>query len=329
MSEYLFNGELLADIRTRANSVTQTVNSSGSVTSVVYFYTNGSTITDIYTYGANSTTEPTVVTRGTLTTPLPPVTLSGFAVSTNGTSLTYSTTNGSITALSGTLTVAGVSRTLTHVSSGVATFSGAAVQTGQAVTLSITGSTPGLTAAVTNAAVANNSTFVPVGVTKQTVTWSSGSGVTASGDTVTLAATGSCGVASYAINTAAPFSVRGFMTMTGLAQVLVNLDSDNTPTTGYGAGTTAFLLGHSIYDNGLYTHLGGSTSAQLTARGSSVGFTYYEYASTGNGTVTFRKSPDGVTYTDVTSLSGLTGTIYVKVIQANLTNSQVNVQIYA
>lgn len=318
----------LSATRERATSIAQTINAQGSVTSVVYTFADGSTVTDTFIYGSNSTTEPTSITRGTLVPAGLPTTLSNFGISANGLTITYSSTV-PVTALTGTIFVGGASRVLTHISSGAALISGAAIlQSASGITVNLTSTNPLLVVAVTNATVTNNSTVVTSALTKQTITWSSTSGVTASGDIVTLAASGSCGVASYGINSALPFAVRGSITPSGLAQVLVNLDTNNNPIPGYG-GTTPFIFGHSIYDLVLYTHLGGSTAGQQTGRGAVTSPFFYEYSSAGDGTVTLNKSSDGITYTAVTSATGVTGTIYVKAIQANLTNSTVNVQIFA
>lgn len=88
--------------------------------------------------------------------PIPSQTISNLRTNAAGTQLLYDVVGSTITALSGNLN-AGNSRTLTHVSNGVASISGApltASQTGLTATIST--STPNLTTPITNSAVINN-----------------------------------------------------------------------------------------------------------------------------------------------------------------------------
>ncbi len=88
--------------------------------------------------------------------PIPSQTISNLRTNAAGTQLLYDVVGSTITALSGNLN-AGNSRTLTHVSNGVASISGTpltASQTGLTATISI--STPTLTTPITNSTVINN-----------------------------------------------------------------------------------------------------------------------------------------------------------------------------
>jgi hypothetical protein len=91
------------------------------------------------------------------TPPTPTQTLSGFAINAAGTQLTFANSGAALTALAGSITVAGASRALTFVNATTASFT-PVVTTGQVVTVTLTSTTPAIPVAVTNVAVANNST---------------------------------------------------------------------------------------------------------------------------------------------------------------------------
>lgn len=99
-------------------------------------------------------TNAAVVNSSTQVTPT--LSLSSWSVATNGTTVNYTATGGTVTALTGNLTVAGVSRVLTHVSSGVASIPVTAY-TGDVVTVTLTASTPVLSTGVSAVGVTNNS----------------------------------------------------------------------------------------------------------------------------------------------------------------------------
>lgn len=178
---------------------------------------------------------------GNVTPPAPTTTtLSGFAVNTLGTQFTYNTTTAT-QGLVGTLTVAGSPRTLTYVSSGVSDISGSPVQVGQVCTFTLTESLPASVAAITGAAVTNNST-VPSGtgaLTKRAMGYSFNSGATASGDNVTLPAMGATAVSSYAIDAAQPFEIT--FNPTG-ENIVVLLEKDTSNPGGFGGARTETVL---------------------------------------------------------------------------------------
>lgn len=172
-------------------------------------------------------------------TAAPTTTLSNFAVNTDGTQFTYSATLAT-QGLTGNLTVAGSPRTLTYVSSGVSSISGATVKVGEVCTFTLTESLPASATTITNAAVTNNST-VPAGggLTQRALNFTLNSGATVNGDNVTLPAMGATAVSSYAINAAQPFEI---VFTPAQENIVMLLETDTSNPGGFGTLRTQTVL---------------------------------------------------------------------------------------
>lgn len=137
------------------------------------------------------------------TNPAPDQVLSNFAIAADG-RFVYAVAGNAITALSGTLTIAGTTRTLTHVSSGIATISGAPLtSTTTDITASITATTPVLSQAATNVPVVNN--MPPPGLVKRSISFPAG--VTKTGDGYSVPANTAGFTVVDTVNAAAAFEV--------------------------------------------------------------------------------------------------------------------------
>ena len=320
-------------LRSTAKRVTQTINTLGQVVAILYTFKSGGTITDIYTYGPNSLTEPISVEYGDLVLPIltppaptlvnPPTlltALSNFTISSDGIKLNYSASI-PVTALSGMLTVGGLSRTLTHLSSGVATISGTAILSSvTGITLSIVSSTPLFEAAINNAPVVNNSTVnPPASLVLTPISWSTGNGGSQTGDVLSIDGTNRGALASPIVNAALPFEI----VVSDYAQsFMVYLGNDNTLDFTYG---TAALAGIVVTQGALYKAVN-STSNLITLGAETPGA--IKLAKSGNDIV-ISKFVD-TDYVVKNTLTGiLTGktNIYLKALSAYFGGSA-NIKLY-
>ena len=309
----------ITPIRDRYKNIRQTFNPQGQLISVLYTFQGGGTITDTFTYGSNSLTEPENVYRGDLILPVvivpgSPTTLTNFLISTDGTKLNYTATL-PVTALTGSISVGGVSRTLTHVSSGIASFSGVAISSSvTGITVTIASCIPTLSANVTNASVTNNSTLIASTAPVLTaLTWSTTNGGTQTGENIAIDAANRGSVALPTLSNSAPFEV--VITAWGDAQV-VYFDTTNNPSYAWENGTSLiyglFMIGGgaSLYET--------RTAANSNVANIGAGTAFTKLAKSGNDLIV-SQSINGSTYTVLKTLSGIlagTTALYLKTLAA-------------
>lgn len=311
---------IAVDIRSAATSITQTVNASGSTTAATYTFADGSTITDTFTYGSNSSTNPTGINKGNLTLLTTGITtgattaLSNFSISTDGTKLNYSTTTPT-TAITGVIVISGSNRTLTHISSGLASISGSPVtSSATGITTTISTSSPDLSTPVANVSVTNASTasqqLSQIALTP--LTFNTSNGASQSGYTLTFSTVGGA-IASQTIDTTLPFELITYISSAANSQALViYLDDDNTANYNYDP-SNAYLLGSFTSGGSLYfTEVGGTGTAL-----SGLSFPLYvKQAKSGNDLI-MSTSADGLTYTLIhTRINALVNvpTAYIKAV---------------
>jgi hypothetical protein len=258
-------------------------------------------------------------------------TISNFAINAAGTQLTYTVSGAPITALTATLLgAAGGTRTLTHVSSGVASISGAAILQGATgLTLTVSASTPTLASAVTGAAVTNGSTVT--GITLTPITWTTANGLTQSGSSITLAATNSGGLSTPTINSANPFEIVVTMASNAAAEALVVLLDDENSANFTWTTTNPMIMG-------VFTITGNLTSCLQYSGGGAgtnqnhgaVTFPYYSKLKKSGSDLLLQGSTDGINYTTLRTRAGiLTGqTLYLKTLLAAGSNKGVDVKLY-
>lgn len=304
------------DIRNGATSIVQTTDTATGTTNVVYTFANGDVITDVITSVTNGSIVTESLNRGTLMPITSPVILTDFALSADGTTLTYTATGGTVTALFGTVLVSGSLRTLTHVSSGVATVSGNPIASNiTGITVSLT-ATPTLASPISGASVANNSTVAaPQGLTLTPLTWTGGaqSGGTQSGDTITLPSsnTGSI-VATRSIDSTLPFEI----VISNPSDTMVTyLHDNNTANYVWGTSGNSFIVGTYNNNSILHAAINDGGNGQTTIGASS---NYIKLTKDGDNVV-ISASNDGITYTPrFTQTNALLNkaTIYLKVLSA-------------
>lgn len=252
-------------------------------------------------------TNATVVNNSTQVTPT--LTLSGWSVASNGTTVNYTATGGVVTALAGSLSVAGQPRVLTHTSSGVASI-GAVAYTGEAITVTLTSTTPTLATAVTGATVTNNSTQTS-GLVKQALTWT-GANVTVSGDTVSSTVSYAQAMASAVINSALPFEVSGIQTFhTGdptanFAWIII--DNDRLALNNWG-GTANNIV---VATTALGTDTFRFADTTYANAGATVNNAPYKFVGDGAGNIVHSVKKDGTNWVVIQTVTGVTGNLAIK-----------------
>jgi hypothetical protein len=246
--------------------------------------------------------------------------LSGFNVKSDRT-LGYTVSGKSVTALTGTLLVGGVARTLTHVSSGVASISGSPVEsTDTPLSVTIGSTTPALTAPVAGINVINNVPALPP-LAKQTLTFSAPG--TQTGDTFALVAADKGFRTVQTINTANRFEVI-YKTPTEEAIILGLSPAAITDFNWFASP----VVTAAVYRNNNQT----SVKPGTDITGAVPAGTFYKLAKSGNNIILSR-SPDNTTYTAIkTFTDALIGvpTLYINVFNAAavITNTG-QIQLYA
>lgn len=312
------------NLRDRAVSIAQTINGSGSVTRVVYTLDDGSTITDDLTYGPNSTTEPTSVTFGMLNIiQIGTITLSAFAINSTGTDLTYNTTGGTISALNGYITVAGVNINFSHTNNGSAALASPVSQNSVGITITITSATPSLVAYPAGVSTTNGSTVL----VKQTLSWTGD--VIVNGDVVDTALNAKTGYAGIILNSSKPFRVEGVLTLppAGTVYPFIILDDDNGALGSWGTAQP-IVLGMLLTSAEVYTTVNLGVGIPHGAPETAPGGVRYRLISTGNGTILAQTSSDNITFTTRRTVTGVSGNLYVKTF-SNGANTRVEVRVYA
>lgn len=142
--------------------IDQSINTNSQIISSIHTYLDNSVVHGAYAYATAASIEYLAATFGLLTqvtptpTPaaLPPV-LSGFAVASNGLSVTYTNNGAPLTSVNGSYGINGVFSPI--VLSG-SSFTTAQIYTGDTIVISIFSTVPATTA-VNNTSVTNNSTL--------------------------------------------------------------------------------------------------------------------------------------------------------------------------
>jgi len=325
----------VGDIRTTATSIAQTINANGSVTQIVYTFPTG-IITDSFTYGANSFTEPTTVSRGAFVP-------TGAPASATSYTQVLSAASGS-TPPPLTITYAPVGG---NWSSGVVLTPSVSGITGtfNPVTLSPTGSgsiqsvfTPSSVGvgslAVTNSGALTNpatATYInnAIGLTKQTLAFSAGAGITITGDTVAIAGAGQGTRSSLAINSANAFEVIVSLTSEALSSTLVTvLGTTDVANYAWNGGNTYLIGAYTTLSELFRTTVGGAATSFVASTAFPVKI---KYRKSGADIILSTSTDGGTVYTDRHTVVGaLTGnpTLYLRVFNALTPNQQVNIELF-
>jgi hypothetical protein len=250
-------------------------------------------------------TNATVVNNSTVA--LPVQTLTNFALNAAGTTLTFNNSGTALTAFNGTLNVAGSARALTFVSATSATISPAAT-TGQAVTVTLTSTTPVIPLQVTNVTVTNNSTVSATALAKRAITWANPPVVTATSSTnildTNVASFGGAGASvSTPIDTTQPFEV--IFRSSRVADVFI-LDDAIATAWPWTPAPSARIAG--VYMNGGVQIVNATQASGGVTTGNVTDVTaYLKFRKAGNDII-LSTSADNVAYVDAFTYAGvLTG----------------------
>lgn len=287
---------------THVSSGVATISSSIKQGDVVSF-----TVTSSSPALSTPITNAAVVNNSTQVTPT--LVLSGWSVASDGVTVNYTATGGVVTALAGSLSVAGLPRVLTHISSGVASIAVKA-NTGEAITVTLTSASPTLATAVSGATVTNNSTQTS-GLVKQTLTWT-GANVTVSGDTVSSTVGYSQALASAVINSALPFEVSGIQTFhtsdssNNFAWIL--LDNDRLALNNWGGTANNIVVGTTALGTDTFRF----ANTTFANAGATVNNAAYKFVGDGAGNVVHSVKKDGTNWVVLQTITGVTGNLAIK-----------------
>jgi hypothetical protein len=228
--------------------------------------------------------------------PAPIQTITNLRTNAAGTQLLFNNSGTALTALTGTITVAGTARPLTFVSATVASIPAPAITTGQVLTTTFTATTPTLPVAITNAVVANS--VAAAGLTKRAITWSNPPVVTVTGDVASFSGAGASVLTP--IDTTQPFEVLFRSSRTADVFIL-----DDAIETVWSWTPPAAKRIAGVYINGGVriidaTQLTGNVSTGEQTSGT----TYFKFRKSGNDII-MSTSLDNVTHVDAFTYVGV------------------------
>ena len=238
---------------------------------------------------------------GATATPAPIQTITNLRTNAAGTQLLFDNSGTALTALTGTITVAGTARALTFVSATVASIPAPAITTGQVLTATFTATTPALPVAVTNTAVTNS--VAAAGLTKRSITWANPPAVTVTGDVASFSGAGAS--VSTPIDTTQPFEV--LFRSSRAADVFILDDAIATAWTWVPPASERIA---GAFINGGVRIVNASQAAGTVTTGDQAATafqTYFKFRKSGNDII-MATSLDNVTYVDAFTYAGvLTG----------------------
>jgi hypothetical protein len=227
-------------------------------------------------------------------------TLSNFRTNVAGTQLLFDNSGTALTAFAGNINVAGTNRALTFVSATAASFT-PAVTAGQALTVTLSSTTPALPVAVSALPVTNS--VAATGLAKRTIAWANPPVVTVTGDVASFAGAGASVVTP--IDTTQPFEILFRSTSEGDVFLL---DDTTKASFSWPPPASERIAGVFVYGGGTQLVSATQTEGFVATGNQSVATSFFKFRKSGNDIILSSSSNGTNAYVDAHTYVGvLTG----------------------